>query len=118
MLFGPLERVLAKRDEETLGARRAAEDSLRRAERRAAEYEAAIRDARSEVFREHEAARSQMLASQKQHILESRARVAETIRQAREELEAETEAARRTLDESTGALADQIADSLLGRRAA
>lgn len=118
MLFQPLERVLAQRDEETLGARRAAEDSLRRAERRAAEYETAIRDARGEVFREHETARAQMLADQKQHLLEARAQSEQLIRQSREELQAETETARRTLEESTGMLADQIADSVLGRRAA
>ena len=65
MLFAPLERVLKQRDEATPGARSAAEESLEKAERRAAEYEAAIRDARSEVYKEQEAARNQLIADQR-----------------------------------------------------
>jgi F-type H+-transporting ATPase subunit b len=116
MLFGPLERVLKQRDEATTGARHAAEESLTRAERRAAEYETAIRDARGEVYREQEAARNQMLADQHAQMKEARARVEALIQEAKTRIHAEAEAAKHSLADSSGLLADQISDAVLARR--
>src|SRR6266545_3384576 len=75
MLFAPLDRVLKQRDDATAGARKAAEDSLARAEQRATEFDNAIRDARSEVYREQEQVRQQMVEEQDARLKESRSRV-------------------------------------------
>lgn len=117
MLFGPLDRVLKQRDEATSGARRAAEESFNRAERRAAEYEAAIRDARADVYREQEAARNRLLAEQQTQMKEARARMESMIQEAKTRIHAESEAAKHSLADSSGVLADQIADTVLARRA-
>jgi F-type H+-transporting ATPase subunit b len=116
MLFSPLERVLQKRDEATVGAAKAAEESFQKAERRAAEYESAIRDARTDVYRQQEELRKRLLADQEAHLKDSRSRVEAMIQEARTRIQAEAEGARRSLAESAGVLADQITDSVLARR--
>jgi len=117
MLFKPLEKVLKQRDEATAGARKAAEASLARAEQKAAEYEAAIRDARGEVYREQEQARAQIVAEQEARLREARQRMDAMIRDAKGQIEQETASARLTLDAQTNALADQIAAGVLTGRA-
>ena len=116
MLFAPLESVLKQRDEITVGAAKKAEESFQKAERRAAEYEAAIRDARADVYREQEELRKRLLADQEARLKESRSRVEAMIEEARTRIQAEAEAALRSLADSAGVLADQIADSVLSRR--
>src|SRR5438045_8683235 len=64
MLFGPLNRVLQQREELTAGTRHAAQKSLKDAERKIQEYEAKMREARAEVYREQEKTRRQWLADQ------------------------------------------------------
>src|SRR4051812_28044838 len=54
VFFKPLEKVLHQRYEATEGARKAADESLARASAKAAEYEAAMRAARSEVYKAQE----------------------------------------------------------------
>ena len=54
MFFKPLDKVLHARYEATEGARLRAAESLERAAARTAEYEAALRAARSEVYKTQE----------------------------------------------------------------
>jgi F-type H+-transporting ATPase subunit b len=117
MLFRPLERVLRERDEATRGAREAAERSHEMAERKAAEYDEAIRRARSDVFHEQEQMRQQWLADQQTHVRDARARMAELVEEARSRVEKEAESAKRLLTDASGALADEIANSVLSGRA-
>ena len=72
MLFGPLEKVLKRRDELTEGARKVAAESLAAAERKAQEYEAKLRDARAEVYREQEETRRRWLEDQASQIAKAR----------------------------------------------
>jgi len=117
MLFGPLTRVLKQRDELTSGTRDAAEKSLKDAERKVSEYEAKMREARSEVYREQEETRKRWLADQTSQVDGARERTAHTVRQAKEEMTVEVTGARETLAESSAALADQIATAVLSRKA-
>jgi F-type H+-transporting ATPase subunit b len=117
MLFGPLNRVLQQRDELTTGTRHAAQKSLKDAERKVSEYEAKMREARAEVYREQEETRKQWLADQASQIESARERTGQSVQQAKEEIMAEAAGARQSLAESSAALADQIANSLLARRA-
>lgn len=117
MLFRPLERVLRERDEATEGARKAAERSHQIAEQKAAEYEQAIRQAHAELFHEHEQVRHQWVAEQQEHIREARANLAALVEEARVRIGKEAESAKETLAQATSGLADQIADSVLARRA-
>ncbi|MSV36177.1 MAG: hypothetical protein EXQ47_11370 [Bryobacterales bacterium] len=117
MLFGPLTKVLKQRDALTAGTKNAAEESLRSAERKVEEYEAQMRDARAEVYREQEELRRGWLAEQTAQVVEARESTAASTARAREQMAVEMAAARQTLTESSGALADQIATALLTRRA-
>lgn len=117
MLFKPLEKVLQQRDEATGGARKAAEASLQRAEQRAAEYEAAILDARSEVYKEQEQVRAKLVADQDLRLKDARTRMEAMIQDAKAQIARETAAAQQSLTEQTSALADQIAGSILTGKA-
>ena len=117
MLFGPLNRVLKQRDELTAGTRHAAQKSLKDAEHKVQEYEAKMREARAEVYREQEETRKQWLADQTSQIESARERTGHSVQQAKEEMAAESTAARESLAASAGALADQIATAVLARRA-
>jgi F-type H+-transporting ATPase subunit b len=117
MLFGPLTRVLKQREELTAGTRHAAQKSLKDAERKVSEYEAKMREARAEVYREQEETRKHWLADQTSQVEGARERTGQTVQQAKEQMTAEITAARQSLAESAGALADQIATAVLARRA-
>jgi F-type H+-transporting ATPase subunit b len=118
MLFGPLARLLQQREELTAGTRTAAEKSLRDAERKVQEYEAKMREARAEVYREQEETRRQWLTDQAAQVTSARERTAQAVNQAKEQMAVEITSARQSLEESAGALADQIAATLLARKAA
>src|SRR5271169_1780660 len=68
MLFKPLQKVLKQREALTAGARHAAEQSLVAAERKAAEYEAKFREAKSVVYHDQEETRRVWLEDQARQI--------------------------------------------------
>jgi F-type H+-transporting ATPase subunit b len=118
MLFKPLEIVLKQREALTAGARKAADESLAAAERKAQDYEAKFRDARSEVYRQQEETRKAWLDDQAKQIAEAHDRGAAAMAAADKTLAEETAAAKRNLVETSAALADSIANMVLARRKA
>jgi F-type H+-transporting ATPase subunit b len=114
----PLEKVLAERFRLTEGARRAAEDSLKNADTKIAEYQEALNKARNEIYVEQAAFLQKLRAEQAElaHAVkvESDARLAEI----RLSIAKEADAARKQLESQAEALAGQIADAILSRRAA
>ncbi len=117
MLFKPLKQVLKQRDDLTAGTRRGADQSLKNAERKIQEYEHKMREARAEVYREQEATRAQWLDDQTAQVTAARERTGAAVGKAKEQLAVEIAAARESLTETSGTLADEIATSLLTRRA-
>jgi F-type H+-transporting ATPase subunit b len=117
MLFRPLQKVLKQREELTAGARKAAEQSLAAAERKAQEYEAKFRDARAEVYREQEETRRVWIEDQARQIAAAQARIGEVLTTQRKQVAEETAAAKQVLVETSAALADTIATAVLARRA-
>jgi F-type H+-transporting ATPase subunit b len=116
MLFRPLQKVLKQREELTAGARRAADESLAAAERKAQDYEAKFRDAKAVVYREQEETRRVWLEDQAKQIAAGQARSAEAMAAADRKLAEETAAAKQNLVETSAALADRIANTVLARR--
>jgi F-type H+-transporting ATPase subunit b len=116
MLFRPLQKVLKQREELTAGARKAADESLEAAERKAQDYEAKFREARSEVYREQEETRNLWLDDQARQIAAGQARMAEVMTSADKKLAEETAEAKQNLVETSAALADRIANTVLARR--
>jgi F-type H+-transporting ATPase subunit b len=116
MLFKPLQKVLKQREALTAGARKAADESLAGAERRAQDYETKVRDARAEVYREQEETRKVWLDDQSKQIAAAHDRSTEAMAGADKRLAEETAAARQNLVETSAALADSIANTVLARR--
>jgi F-type H+-transporting ATPase subunit b len=118
MFFGPMREVLAKRREDTEGARKSAEALLAKASEKAAALEAALRKARDEIYQEQEEARRRWIGEQTDRLEEARRSSRDMIHQAKQQLDTEAAAAKRDLAATTAALADQIAQSLLEGKAA
>src|SRR5580704_441516 len=96
-LFGPLRKVLQERDALTAGARKAAEASLASADQKVQQYEAKLRDARAEIYREQEEMRRRWLADQATQAGEARSQAEASIKDARFEIASEAAAARQKL---------------------
>jgi F-type H+-transporting ATPase subunit b len=113
--FRPLERILKSRYEATEGARKHAEETVARAEAKAAEYEAALRSARAEIYHEQEQLHQSLEQERKAEVQATRASTEQAVRQARAELAADVEQAKGELGRETDVLAGQIADVVLKR---
>ncbi|MGA3238334.1 MAG: ATP synthase F0 subunit B [Bryobacteraceae bacterium] len=118
VFFKPLEKALRRRYDDTEGARKLAEESLQRAAAKTAEYEATLRAARSEIYQAQEQAFKELQDRVAAQIAEARAKSDAAIRQARAALAEDVEAAKAGLGQSSETLANQIAESILRRRAA
>ena len=118
MFFKPLERVLHQRYEQTEGARKMAEESLQRAAAKTADYEAALRAARGEVYHAQEQLHKQLQEQHSQQIGEARRAAEAAVQQARQQIAADVEAAKTGLQRDSELLANQIAETILRRRAA
>ncbi|SPE42279.1 H+-transporting two-sector ATPase, B/B' subunit [Candidatus Sulfopaludibacter sp. SbA3] len=118
MFFKPLGKVLQQRYESTEGARKLAEESLQRASQKTAEYEAALRTARAEVYQAQEQIHKQLQERETADMAEARKRAEALIQEARAALALDVAAAKATLAADSEALANQIAEAILRRSAA
>lgn len=118
VFFGPMEKVLHERDEATAGARRKAQESLAKAEEKSRQYEETLRNARTEIYKEQEEQRKQWQAEQAKLIAEAAAKTKAALAVAREQLAAETAAARQSLEGDSRELAARITAQVLEGKAA
>jgi F0F1-type ATP synthase membrane subunit b/b' len=118
MYFKPFQKMLAERYEATEGARKAAEESLARANAKAAEFDAALQKARQEIYSDQEQYLKKLHDQQSAEAEAARHAAEQRIGQAREQLAAEAAAARASLAAQSDTLAAQIAEAILSGRAA
>jgi len=118
MYFKPFQKMLADRYEATEGARKAAEESLTRASAKAAEFDAALQQARQEIYSEQEQYLKKLRDQQAAETEAARLAAEVRLKQAREQLAAEAAAARDGLAAQADLLASQIADAILIGRSA
>lgn len=118
VFFKPMKKVLAQRYAATEGARKLAEESLQKAAAKTAEYEAALRAARSEIYQAQERIYKEMRERQSSELAAGRQQAEARITAARQVLAEEVGFAKAALAAQGDALAVRIADSILGRRAA
>jgi F0F1-type ATP synthase membrane subunit b/b' len=114
----PLDKVLAERFRLTEGARLAAEESLKNADTKVAEYETALANARSEIYREQAALLKTLHIEQAAQLQAARAESAASAEVAKTAIAQEADIARKGLESQSETLAGQIADAILSRRAA
>lgn len=118
VFFKPFQKVLRQRYEASEGARKLAEQSLERAAAKAAEYEAALRKAKGEVYEAHDKMHKQLQEQQESELRAARKQADAAVAQARAELAQDMEAAKDSLARDSELLATRIAESILRRRAA
>jgi F0F1-type ATP synthase membrane subunit b/b' len=114
----PLDKVLAERFRLTEGARKAAEESLRNADAKVSEYEAALAQARSDIYREQAEFLTKVHAEQTEQVRVARAESDARVAAAKAAIAKDAETAQQSLEAQSELLAGQIADAILARRAA
>jgi F-type H+-transporting ATPase subunit b len=116
VLFNPIENMLRKRHDLTAGARKSASVSLANAERKTAEYETKLRDAKSVVYKEQEDTRRKWLSDQTDQLAQAKVAATARVAIAKQEIATEASSAKASLERTSDMLADQIATTILTRR--
>jgi len=117
MFFHPMADVLGRRRAATEGLRESAAKMRAKAGEQTKSVEEHLRQAREAIYREQEEARRGWVGDQNAQIEEARKQTRELIRQSDELLDAEAVAAKSQLAGTADTLADEIAQTLLLKRA-
>ncbi|MCI0490141.1 MAG: ATP synthase F0 subunit B [Blastocatellia bacterium] len=115
LLFRPIGRVLDEREALTEGAVSEARAASRQYESRLADYEATIRQARADSYRQSEQQRAAALEERRRLIEEAKGQAGEKIESAKSEIAEQGERARAALEAESRQIADQISRTVLGR---
>ncbi len=115
--FKPIEKVLRDRFDATVGARKKAAESVARAEQKAAEYEGAIRHARTEIYKVNEEKRKALAAEITARFADEKKAAETKLAEAKVVVATEVAAARQGLLAETESLAETITTSILRRTA-
>jgi F-type H+-transporting ATPase subunit b len=118
IIHGKLRQVLAERHALTEGAIERAQQEIATAEKRTAEYEQRVREARTQIYKTQQANRQRVMEERNTALAESRQRAGEMVKKARAVLEAETAGAKSTLEQQASVLADQVIATVLKPAAA
>jgi F-type H+-transporting ATPase subunit b len=113
LVQGPLSATLKQRRARTVGAIEDAQKAIEKAEERAAEYAAKLRQARSEVYKVREQRVKQWTAERDGALDAARKAAAQKVAQGRLELEAETAQAKQNILSQQGELASQVVRAVL-----
>ena len=111
--FRPMERVLSERHKRAEGAKVDAEASRAAAHEKQRAYSDTVKKARSEVFAEQESQRRRVLDERQATINSARTAAQSALQEAKKEIAAESAAARKDLEQSSGNLANEIAEAIL-----
>lgn len=115
LLFKPVSRVLDERESLTVGATAEARAATRQYQSQLADYEASIRQARAESYRQSEQQRAQALEQRQRLIEEAKQQAAEEIESAKTDIAGQAARARAALDADSRQIAEQISRTVLGR---
>jgi F-type H+-transporting ATPase subunit b len=118
VFFKPLQKVLRQRYEATEGARKLADETLERAAARTAEYQAAMRAARAEIYQAQEQSHKRLQEGEFAELTAARQRAEAAVQEVKTQLAGDVEAAKAGLARDSELLANQIAESILRRSAA
>lgn len=113
LFFRPLLQVMAERESRTVGAQKAAEAAQAAAAEKVKQYQDALRQARTQVYAEQEAARKKLLDERAALLKAARARAADEVKAAEERVAKELAAARRDIEATVAQLSSEIARRLL-----
>jgi F-type H+-transporting ATPase subunit b len=118
LVHSKLQQILAERHARTEGAIQQAQAAISEAERRTAEYEQKLRDARAQVYAAQESYRNKVMEQRAAALAQARKQSEEMIKSARAAVEQDMVAAKAGLQKQVELLADQIIQSILRPAAA
>jgi len=113
LFFKPLLAVMAERDARSSGAQKAAEAAQLAASEKLKQYQDALKQARSQLYAEQEAARKKLLDERADLLKDARAKSAVEVATAKERIAGELLAARRDMEAGISELAAEIASRIL-----
>jgi len=113
LVHGPLLRTLAERRARTSGAVEKAQAAIAAAEKRTAEYDAKLREARVALMRAREELLHQWQTEREAAIEQVRATTRGQVDAALRDIEKSTIAARKKIESMSGELATQVVDAVL-----
>jgi|HubBroStandDraft_4_1064222.scaffolds.fasta_scaffold15273_4 F-type H+-transporting ATPase subunit b len=113
ILYGALTKVRAERRERTVGAMEKARLAIAAADARTQEYEAKLRAARAEIFRQREQKMQQRNAERESALAAARLAAQRQVHEAHTALEAQAAEARKHIEVSAGQLAAQVLAAVL-----
>lgn len=113
LVQAPLSRTLSERRARTQGAIEEAHKAIARAEERAAEYSAKLRQARAEIYRMREQRMKQWAAERDAALDVARKSAGARVSQAKAEIEAQAAQARQGIQSSAGELAGRVVSAVL-----
>jgi len=117
LLFKPLLKVMAAREQAISSARELAERSANEARQATLEFERKTGEARAELYKQMDEMRRAAMAERADILARTRVEVEAEIAAASAQLNAQVEDARRKLGAEAEALGAAVAERILGRRA-
>jgi F-type H+-transporting ATPase subunit b len=113
LVYRPLQRVLAERQERTEGAVEKARADIAAAEAKALEYEERLREAKVSIFKAQEARRQQAQHARTAAVAEARAKADAQVREAKAGIARDIETAKTSLQVEVERLANEIIRTVL-----
>lgn len=118
LVHNKLRQVLEQRHALTEGAIERAQQEIAIAEKRTAEYEQRVREARSQIYKTQQANRQRIMDERNAALADARKNAGEMVKKARTALEKDTVAAKASLEQHANVLADQVIATVLKPAAA
>lgn len=118
LYFNPLEKVLKERFRLTEGARKAAEESLKSADTKIAEYQESLSRARAEIYDRNARTLQALQTELSAKVQAVRTETEQTVAAAKASIAQQATEARANLEAQSEMLAGHIADAILNGKAA
>ena len=115
LLFRPLGKVLAERDNRIVGARHEAEQIRIASQEKAQEFERKLREARREADLQIAQVKTAAIGEKSDVITRQRSETEKMLKDAKADIQVKTEEARRTLQTQAQLFAEEIASRILKR---
>ena len=118
LVHNKLRQVLEQRHALTEGAMERAQQEIAIAEKRTAEYEQRVREARSQIYKAQQANRQRVMEERNAALAEARKSAGEMVKKARAVLEKDVLSAKAALEHQAIVLADEVIVTVLKPAAA
>jgi F-type H+-transporting ATPase subunit b len=118
LVHNKLRQVLEQRHALTEGAMARAQQEIAIAEKRTAEYEQRVREARSQIYKAQQANRQRVMEERNAALAEARKSAGEMVKKARAVLEKDVLSAKAALEQQAIVLADEVIATVLKPAAA